>query len=687
MEQKLSYLKKHIDELANFFNEPHSIEEKQLVMQQLIEILPKNSMDVDDDDIFASKVFLSMAKNLTEGLLFIDNQVIKYANPAALSFFNIHSNEVKSVNLSSIFSIEDIQLIFSQLEIESGDLCIQRECKITLTGNQIREIELKAFRLSKAGQSLKSIFIFEDVTDIRLERAAIRKTQSRMNMLTSISPVGFAYMDKDGKIIECNPSFLNMLELTDESGVTNLFKDKLFIEIGISGDAINAMLEKKQVCHERWYQRFKKKIYLSYNFTPLIENDSVVGILGDFVDLTAQKLAEEELAAGREMFESILNAVPDIILVLSRDGEYKQAFVSELQNVLVSAELLKHKSIKDFVDPEVSKQLIDTISYVIDNDTIEQFEYPIFLNNKNHWYEARIAPLKMQGSENALWIARDITDRKDMLKALNQAKEKAEESDLLKSAFLANMSHEIRTPLNGMLGIAELMKDRVVDENERHEYLNIITSSGYDLLNIINDIIDISKIEANLLTISPIHFSLNDLFYKLDKFYQIRKGQMNKQAISVKKQIGLSDGDDIIISDESRVYQVLSNLLQNALKYTQEGLIEYGYLLLDNSKLMFYVKDSGIGIPDDKRELIFERFRQVDDSQTRMFGGTGLGLSICKRLVELMDGDIWFESVLGKGSIFYFTLPYKCGASANSEKNIKPTFARNWNDKTIFRGQ
>jgi len=247
------------------------------------------------------------------------------------------------------------------------------------------------------------------------------------------------------------------------------------------------------------------------------------------------------------------------------------------------------------------------------------------------------------------------------LKLLQIAKEKAEESDRLKSAFLANMSHEIRTPMNGILGFAELLKEPKLNDKEQLEYIGIIEKSGKRLLNIINDIIDISKIEAGQVEVNIVESNINDQIEYIDTFFQPefeRKGLMH----SFKN--GLSANESIIKTDREKIYAILSNLVKNAIKYTNTGSIEFGYDLASSTAaqdrlfLQFYIKDTGIGIPKDRQKAVFERFIQADISDKMALQGAGLGLSISKAYVEMLGGKIWVESEPGNGTIFYFTVPY-----------------------------
>ena len=269
-------------------------------------------------------------------------------------------------------------------------------------------------------------------------------------------------------------------------------------------------------------------------------------------------------------------------------------------------------------------------------------------------------------SEKCLVTLVDITKQKQTENELIKAREKAEESERLKSAFLANMSHEIRTPMNGILGFTELLKEHQLRGKEQKKYIGIIEKSGTRLLNIINDIINISKIESHQTKVSITDTNVNE---QIEYIYQFFKPEAEQKKLHLTFQNVLSVNDAYIKTDREKLYAVLTNLVKNAIKFTQTGSIEVGYQVKDEV-LEFFVKDSGPGIPDDHKEIIFERFRQGSQSLTRNYEGAGLGLSISKAYVEMLGGKIWVTNnpglipvngnLLNKGSIFYFTLPAHC---------------------------
>jgi len=263
---------------------------------------------------------------------------------------------------------------------------------------------------------------------------------------------------------------------------------------------------------------------------------------------------------------------------------------------------------------------------------------------------------------------------------LLQAKEHAEQSDRLKSAFLANMSHEIRTPMNGILGFAELLKEPKLTGDEQQEFIGIIEKSGARMLNIINDLIDIAKVEAGQMNVS---ISDTDINEQLMYIYDLFKPEVESKGMKLSIKIGFAAKDSIIRTDAEKIYAILTNLVKNAIKYSRTGSIEFGYSLncaCEPGELEFYVKDTGIGISKDKQVVIFNRFVQADIDDKQALQGAGLGLSITKAYVEILGGKIWLDSEEGKGSVFYFSIPYIPGTkqkNKNADPDSKNTLVEN----------
>jgi PAS domain S-box-containing protein len=260
----------------------------------------------------------------------------------------------------------------------------------------------------------------------------------------------------------------------------------------------------------------------------------------------------------------------------------------------------------------------------------------------------------------------DMSERMEAEHQLIEAKEKAEGSDRLKSIFLANMSHEIRTPMNGIIGFSELLDKPNLSDEKRKYYISLIQSRSRDLLELINDIIDLSRIESGQMNINETDINPDDVLNELIPFFQSKIAKLQKKQLEIRKTGNFENKEINIISDGIKVKQILINLIDNAIKFTDKGYVEIGYKIVDTD-IIWHVIDTGLGIPKNKQKIIFERFRQADEATTPVYSGAGLGLAICKAYVQLLKGKIWVESDPGNGSGFYFSLPFLPSLNKKSE--------------------
>jgi len=284
-------------------------------------------------------------------------------------------------------------------------------------------------------------------------------------------------------------------------------------------------------------------------------------------------------------------------------------------------------------------------------------------------------------NEELLEINQRLEDQK---KVLEEAKVKAEESDRLKSAFLANMSHEIRTPMNGIMGFSQLLSEKDYPRDKQQKFLGIIHQRTSHLLRIINDIVDLSKIEASQMALEYQSFRLNEVFKDLQRHYEDQIRNDPEKELQLKVNPGLDHQDSWVYSDPTRFRQIMDNLLTNAIKFTSRGFVEFGYAIKNDKALLFYVKDTGIGIATHDQARIFDRFSQASEGANRTYEGTGLGLTISRNLVDLLGGQMWLESQKGQGSVFYFTLPYKKEVGLAGSEEKKGEEQPQWEERTFL---
>ncbi len=366
----------------------------------------------------------------------------------------------------------------------------------------------------------------------------------------------------------------------------------------------------------------------------------------------------ENLKQERILLRTIVDSIPDAIYL--KDSEYRKMLANKADCINCGVE--KEEDLIGKTDYELFPAgiyehfLTDDKKVIKEGIGVVNREERVLLPNGNtKWLLTSKLPLyngkgKIVG---LVGIGRDITTEKKAKQELIAAKEKAEESDRLKSAFLANMSHEIRTPMNGILGFAELLKNPRLTDEQQQQYIEIIEKGGARMLNIINDIVDISRIEAGVMEVSLAESDINEL---LDYTISFFKPEVEAKGMRLLLTEVLPKERAMVVTDREKVLAILTNLVKNAIKYSNEGTIEFG-CNKKGSKLEFFVKDTGIGIPKDRQQAIFDRFVQADIEDKEARQGAGLGLAISKSYVEMLGGEIWVESKEGKGSTFYFTIP------------------------------
>jgi PAS domain S-box-containing protein len=383
--------------------------------------------------------------------------------------------------------------------------------------------------------------------------------------------------------------------------------------------------------------------------------------------IVSRKNAESELKKSELLLRDIIDNTQSLIYVFNIDQElilynlpFQQLF-NKTKDELVG---LKRAG---FMPKELALIHEENDLHVLKKNTSIIVEEENMETDGLHYYLTNKFPLLDNfGKIYAICgISTDITQLKKIEEDLVIAKDKAEESNRLKSAFLANMSHEIRTPMNGIIGFTQLLKNKEITGDKQQKFIDIIGKSGQRLLSVINDIIDISKIESGQIQVVFSETSIKEIFNNLYSFFN---PEVEKKGMTLK--FNKNDYIDVkyVNTDKEKLFAILTNLIKNAIKYSQRGTIEFGYDTID-SYLQFYVKDSGLGIAKDRLEAIFERFVQADIEDRQVFEGAGLGLSISKAYVEMLGGKIWVVSEEGKGSTFYFTIPHIIKENEHKIKN------------------
>ena len=608
-----------------------------------------------------------LAEN-SKDVIFILNLDLKYTyiSPSVTDLRGFEVEEVLQQNLSDVLTPNSYQKILQLLE----------EIKPQLNSEHYKEVKPQVLELEMIKKDKSTVWTEVKVSLLGNEKdeligiqGAVRDISKRKQALQELMESREEYrsfFDDDltgdfishvnGQVINCNNAYLKILGFESFLDAKNYS----IIQLYFNPEKYESMLEKLKL--------EKKLIWFEQE---LIRKDGkiinvVANIIGGFnkngeletikeyiIDDTERKMAIEEL----RKFSRAIEQSPVSIVITNLEGniEYVNPKFSEVTGYSYQESLGQNPRIlkSDTTPAEVYSTLWKTLK----SDKIWTGQ---FLNKRKDgtyfWEFASISPVKNDKgiTTHFLAIKEDITEKKKYEEELIVARDQAQESNRLKSAFLATMSHELRTPLNAIIGFSDLINDNLPMENVI-QFCKIINSSGNHLLNIIEDIFSISLLQTGQSKLFVEEFTLSDFFNSLAQYAGIELNNRDKNNLKISFKSNNYDIETRIRTDKTKLFQILINYIKNAIEYTEKGEIEIGYLIRGND-LEFYVKDTGIGIPQDKMDIIFDRFRQIDETYNRIHGGVGLGLAICSEIAKLLKGEIRAESVERKGSTFYFLL-------------------------------
>ncbi len=549
--------------------------------------------------------------------------------------------------------------------------------RIVLPKGEIRYLRAFAqLSYDLQGNPVRMIGVNYDVTDQVIANEKLEEAERLYRTVFNDSPHGILIIDPETiKPKEFNNTVCKMLGYTREEFKELLINDYEIIEN--PAETFERVQRIMQGSREEFETKHKTKngeILDIFVIAQRIYLKDSPYIFAQFMDITESKKAEKELKEQKESFEKVINTAPDAIFIKDSEGRYR--LVNKTLEKIFGLNANEIIGKKDYdlspTDEESDEFSRDDLEVLNGKEKLDFEEKLTDKEGNERWFQTQKVPIRFRGMNCILGIARDITEKKkseDKLAAyasemeiknleLEQARNEAMQASKAKSEFLANMSHEIRTPMNSIIGMAELLSETNLDK-EQKEYIEIFKTAGESLLTLINDILDLSKIEAGQIDLENQYFNLGTITEKVIELMAFRAQEKGlEMPVRVKPEVPPD-----LVGDSARLRQVLINILGNAIKFTETGEVVLEVDINDREEfddwcrveLLFKVKDTGIGIPKDKQEKIFSSFTQADSSSTRRYGGTGLGLTISKRLVELMGGEIWLESVFGEGSIFYFT--------------------------------
>lgn len=613
-------------------------------------------------------------------LVAIDNdQKVTLINPKACEILGYNKEDIIGKNWFDHFlpqkGVDDIKNVFNTAIKGNIEFVEYYENPILTKSRQERIIAWhNSVIKDENGQIIRLFSSGNDITEEKKMTERLMDSEEKYKALYMNAPLAYQSLNINGRIIDVNPQWLKTLGYERNEVLGKYF-----------GDFLN---EDSKSHFRKKFPIFKKKGHVSgVRFHMLTKTGTEIivsfeGCIGytktgefrqtycTFKEITSEVLANNKLLAAaksieiserkfRELFDKSADAVFIIKDEVINDCNEASLSLFGYKNKadLIGKSPLDFSPIKQPDNRSSSEKMIDVIKKARINGT-NRFEW-LHTNKNGKEFPCEVLLTYLgkneKGHHMTHGVMRDITNRKSRELDIIKAKEQAEESDRLKSAFLANMSHEIRTPMNGILGFAELLKEPQLEEGELEQYVAVIERSGKRMLNIINDLIDISKIEAQQMEIQLSETFINDQIKYLHKFFT---PEANGKNIDLIIHTPLKKEESRVLTDREKIYAILTNLIKNAIKYTEQGKIEFGYKT-QKTTLEFFVSDTGKGIPKEIQPLIFDRFIQAEMEHTRRYEGAGLGLAISKAYVEMLGGKIWVESKYGVGSTFYFTLPLK----------------------------
>lgn len=512
-----------------------------------------------------------------------------------------------------------------------------------------------------------------EIADRKRAEEALEASKAAYESLIESLPLNVFRKDMDGRIVSANQRFCESAgrSLGEVLGKTDLDLFPLAsahkyrnddLHVSTTGEVLEDIEEN--------YGPDKQKRYVHVLKAPARDaNGQIVGIQGMFWDVTERMRAQEE-------FDRLFCVSLDTMCVADLQGHIKRVNPAVEKSLGYQCDELLERSLVDLVHTEdraLAERVFQRLREGID---MVGFECRFRCQDGSYRWLAWTCPAPAAGDTMLYAVARDTTVRKQAELELNKAKAAAEAANQAKSDFMANMSHEIRTPLNAIIGMTELvLRERMPDE-QRTEYLRMVLESGEALLDVINDVLDFSKVEAGKLELEREPFRLRDCLGDALRSLALRVRQPELEIASdIQPEV-----PDVLVGDAGRLRQVVVNLIGNALKFTERGEVVLSVHLLSQTdshvELQFSVRDTGIGIPKAKLASIFDAFEQVDTTLTRRYGGTGLGLAICRRLTQLMKGGIWVESVPGKGSTFHFTARFPYSVAGEGLQDAVPVELR-----------
>nr|WP_321406429.1 PAS domain S-box protein [uncultured Carboxylicivirga sp.] len=610
------------------------------------------------------------------GIILVRNRKIEYINSAIMQTSGYLKEELIGSPLADYYyqnkeDEEKINAFYQQIDDEGI-----ASMEVTLRDKIGDPVELRVLgkQMPDNDKDMCYLLISEDISTIKEAEKNLEESEIRNQKIIESTVDGIFIFSIQKDLIFANTAGLNMLgyqfdELANKD-LDEIFPDTIFVER--FEEAMQQILKGMDFIGDVQLLHNNKEIIHTEIYATGIQLEGKLHAYFSLHNISKRKRKEEELKQSEYKFRALTENSPDHIIRIDRKGTLSFCNAAFLKDFNLDATDCIGKKMNELnmLPEEFISGLNNAIGDVLISKTITPVELEFAFNGQTYAFDWTITPETDDNNNlsSLLLVGRNFTLRKRAEQELIVAKEKAESADNLKSAFLANMSHEIRTPLNAIVGFTNLLNEDFISDEEKVEYIQIINTSSEHLMALINDIVDLAKIESGELSIHLQESNPNEVLEKLFHLYEKRMDLDSKKHLKFYLNLPEDSAQYLVPCDLKRFNQIFTNLLSNAFKFTPKGFIEMGYVREDDD-LRFYVRDTGIGISPEKQAIIFDPFRQEEENTAKHYGGTGLGLSISKRLVEAMSSKLELSSEKNKGSEFSFLLPI-------SEKKSEPIIVK-----------
>lgn len=642
----------------------------------------------DPKDVYMDKMILRLFSNLpgfAYKCSFDKNWTMQFVSEGSKSVTGYEAEEIianKVISYGKIIHPDDRKQVYEN--VEKGfemHKHFEMEYRILTKEGELRWVWERGICIrDEKGKPVAIQGYITDISDRKFSEQKIIESEKEYRQLVDLSPDGIVILDLKGHIKKVNKAFCQMSGYEKEH-----FEDKHIFKIptAIKADfkvyinLLDRLIFKstEDPVHFKWKNK-KGETRLSEGraIKITVRNKSyIMGLVRDITNIDKEK---NEIIKAKVKAEALLNASPDMMFVFDAKGtiiDYK----SDQAELYLQQEDLVLKNIFNILPKDLVQKTRENIAKTLSTHQMHIYTYSLDIPGKGTChYEARMVE---SGQNEVTSIIRDITDQITMNENLLMAKEKAEESDRLKSAFLANMSHEIRTPMNAIVGFSNLLT-RTNDDETRMNYIDLIKKSSDYLLHLINDVLFYSRLQSEKI---PVVSSRIDCRGFIQDLYDTFKMTNNKAGLELLPVLDPNYENIYIMGDREKIWEIMSIFISNALKYTEKGQVAFGYTV-DKDRIEFFVKDTGIGIPEKEQQHIFDRFYRAESVMTSHIRGTGLGLSIAEGLVKVLDGNIGVNSAPGKGSTFYFDIFLEVAPRPIVEKEEPKTLPKNLKDFKVL---